>query len=116
MLVDPLSSNPVVITGSANFKHASVNTNHENMLVIRGDTRVADIYLGEFMRQFSSYAFRDAPRPREPMRRASSHKICSRTIRGSKPLRRRRHVRRAAPGVFFRPIAVSCSRKRLHLF
>ena len=60
MLVDPLSSNPVVITGSANFSDASVNTNHENMLVIRGDTRVADIYLGEFMRQFSSYAFRDA--------------------------------------------------------
>ena len=60
MLVDPLSSDPVVITGSANFSDASVNTNHENMLVIRGDTRVADIYLGEFMRQFSSYAFRDA--------------------------------------------------------
>lgn len=30
------------------------------MLVIKGDTRVADIYLGEFMRQFSTYAFRDA--------------------------------------------------------
>jgi phosphatidylserine/phosphatidylglycerophosphate/cardiolipin synthase-like enzyme len=60
MLVDPLSDDPVVITGSANFSDASVNTNHENMLIIRGDTRVADIYLGEFMRQFSSYAFRDA--------------------------------------------------------
>ncbi|MEW6644774.1 MAG: phospholipase D-like domain-containing protein [Pseudomonadota bacterium] len=60
MLVDPLSDDPVVITGSANFSAASVETNHENMLVIRGDTRVADIYLSEFMRQFSSYAFRDA--------------------------------------------------------
>jgi hypothetical protein len=30
------------------------------MLVIKGDTRVADIYLGEYMRQFSTYAFRDA--------------------------------------------------------
>jgi phosphatidylserine/phosphatidylglycerophosphate/cardiolipin synthase-like enzyme len=60
MLVDPLSSDPTVITGSANFSDPSVSTNHENMLVIRGDTRVADIYLGEFMRQFSSYAFRDA--------------------------------------------------------
>ncbi|HEY1803262.1 MAG TPA: phospholipase D-like domain-containing protein [Terracidiphilus sp.] len=60
MLVDPLSDDPVVITGSANFSDASVETNHENMLVIRGDTRVADIYLGEFMRQFTSYAFRDA--------------------------------------------------------
>ncbi|MCX8255404.1 Phospholipase D-like protein [Beijerinckiaceae bacterium RH AL1] len=60
MLVDPLSDNPIVITGSANFSDASVSTNHENMLVVRGDTRIADIYLGEFMRQFSSYAFRDA--------------------------------------------------------
>ncbi|MCB8879732.1 hypothetical protein ACELLULO517_05765 [Acidisoma cellulosilytica] len=60
MLVDPLSDDPIVVTGSANFSDASVTTNHENMLVIRGDKRVADIYLGEFMRQFSSYAFRDA--------------------------------------------------------
>jgi phosphatidylserine/phosphatidylglycerophosphate/cardiolipin synthase-like enzyme len=60
MLVDPLSDDPVVITGSANFSDPSTNTNHENMLIISGDTRVADIYLGEFMRQFSSYAFRDA--------------------------------------------------------
>ena len=30
------------------------------MLVIKGDTRVADIYLGEFMRSFSHYAFREA--------------------------------------------------------
>jgi hypothetical protein len=60
MLVDPLSEDPVVITGSANFSDPSIDTNHENMLVIRGDTRVADIYLGEFMRQFTSYAYRDA--------------------------------------------------------
>ena len=60
MLVDSLSDDPIVITGSASFIDPSVGTNHENMLVIRGDTRVADIYLGEFMRQFSSYAFRDA--------------------------------------------------------
>jgi hypothetical protein len=60
VLVDPLSDDPVIITGSANFSNASVETNHENMIVIRGDARVADISLGEFMRQFSTYAFRDA--------------------------------------------------------
>jgi phosphatidylserine/phosphatidylglycerophosphate/cardiolipin synthase-like enzyme len=60
MLVDPLSDDPVVITGSANFSKASTDQNHENMLVIHGDKRVADIYLGEFMRQFTSDAFRDA--------------------------------------------------------
>jgi len=59
MLIDPLSDDPVVITGSANFSEASTKMNDENMLVIRGDTRVADIYFGEFMRLFSHYYFRD---------------------------------------------------------
>jgi phosphatidylserine/phosphatidylglycerophosphate/cardiolipin synthase-like enzyme len=52
MLVDPLGDDPVVITGSANFSRASQVANDENMLVIRGDTRVSDIYFGEFMRVF----------------------------------------------------------------
>ncbi len=60
MLVDPLGNTPVVVTGSANFSEPSTNANNENMLVIRGDTRVADIYLGEFMRLYSHYAFREA--------------------------------------------------------
>jgi len=30
------------------------------MVVIRGSKRVADIYLGEFMRSYSHYAFREA--------------------------------------------------------
>ena len=58
MLIDPLSDDPTVITGSANFSKPSTDTNDENMLVIRGDTRVADIYLGEFMRLFHHYEFR----------------------------------------------------------
>lgn len=60
MLVDPLSKNPITVTGSANFSEASVNTNNENMVMIRNDQRVADIYLGEFMRLYSHYAFREA--------------------------------------------------------
>jgi phosphatidylserine/phosphatidylglycerophosphate/cardiolipin synthase-like enzyme len=60
MLVDPLSDHPTVVTGSANFSDASTTTNDENMLVIKGNTRVADIYLGEFMRLYSHYAFRQA--------------------------------------------------------
>jgi phosphatidylserine/phosphatidylglycerophosphate/cardiolipin synthase-like enzyme len=58
MLVDPLSSDPIVITGSANFSDASTRQNDENMLVIRGSTRVADLYLGEFMRLFNHFEFR----------------------------------------------------------
>jgi phosphatidylserine/phosphatidylglycerophosphate/cardiolipin synthase-like enzyme len=58
MLIDPLGDDPIVITGSANFSEASTTMNDENMLVIRGDTRVADIYLGEFMRLFTHFRFR----------------------------------------------------------
>jgi phosphatidylserine/phosphatidylglycerophosphate/cardiolipin synthase-like enzyme len=60
MLVDPLGASPVVVTGSANFSEASTSANEENMVVIRNSTRVADIYLGEFMRSYSHYAFREA--------------------------------------------------------
>ncbi|HXT40810.1 MAG TPA: phospholipase D-like domain-containing protein [Candidatus Angelobacter sp.] len=59
MLVDPLSDDPLVVSGSANFSDASTTDNDENMLVIRGNTRVADIYLGEFMRLYNHFAFRD---------------------------------------------------------
>ena len=62
MLVDPLGATPVVVVGSANFSAASTDTNDENMLVIRGNHAVADVYLGEFMRLFSHYAFRESLR------------------------------------------------------
>lgn len=55
MLVDPLGKDPLVVTGSANFSRPSQRINDENMLVIRGDTRVADIYFGEFMRVFDHH-------------------------------------------------------------
>jgi phosphatidylserine/phosphatidylglycerophosphate/cardiolipin synthase-like enzyme len=59
MLVDPLGPNPLVVGGSANFSTASTTDNDENMLIIRGDKRIADIYLGEFMRLYRHFAFRD---------------------------------------------------------
>jgi hypothetical protein len=59
MLVNPLGADPLVVTGSANFSEASTKANDENMLVIRGATRVADIYLGEYMRLWNHYAFRE---------------------------------------------------------
>jgi len=59
MLIDPLSDDPVVITGSANFSKASTVNNDENMLIIRGNKRVADIYLGEFMRLFNHFRLRN---------------------------------------------------------
>eukprot|EP00039_Didymoeca_costata_P010910 m.148654 g.148654 ORF g.148654 m.148654 type:complete len:715 (-) comp15002_c0_seq2:1047-3191(-) len=59
MLLDPLSATPVVITGSGNFSYASIFDNDENMVVIKGNTRCADLYYVEFMRLFRHFAFRD---------------------------------------------------------
>ncbi len=59
MLIDPLTSSPIVIAGSANFSNASSTENDENMLIVRNNNRVADIYLGEFMRLYNHHAFRE---------------------------------------------------------
>jgi phosphatidylserine/phosphatidylglycerophosphate/cardiolipin synthase-like enzyme len=58
LLIDPLGADPIVVTGSANFSTDSTDTNDENMLVVRGDRRVADIYWTEFNRLFNHYYFR----------------------------------------------------------
>lgn len=58
LLKDPLSIDPIVVTGSANFSDPSTNDNDENMVIIRGDQRVADIYFTEFNRLFNHYYFR----------------------------------------------------------
>jgi phosphatidylserine/phosphatidylglycerophosphate/cardiolipin synthase-like enzyme len=58
LLHDPLGLDPVVVTGSANFSEASTNDNDENMIVIRGSQRAADIYFTEFNRLFNHYYFR----------------------------------------------------------
>lgn len=59
LLIDPLSDDPLICTGSANFSDNSLTGNDENMLLIRGNTRVADIYLTEFDRIFRHFYFRN---------------------------------------------------------
>jgi phosphatidylserine/phosphatidylglycerophosphate/cardiolipin synthase-like enzyme len=59
LLIDPLSDDPLVCSGSANFSSGSLLQNDENMLLVRGDTRVADIYMTEFDRVFRHFYFRD---------------------------------------------------------
>jgi phosphatidylserine/phosphatidylglycerophosphate/cardiolipin synthase-like enzyme len=58
LLRDPLGDDPIVVTGSANFSAASTNDNDENMLVIRGSARAADVYFTEFNRLFNHYYYR----------------------------------------------------------
>ncbi len=55
---DPLGADPILITGSANFSGNSTTVNDSNVLVLRGDTAVADIYVADFMRMFEHYWFR----------------------------------------------------------
>lgn len=59
LLIDPLSDAPLICTGSANFSENSLTANDENMILIRGSTRVADIYMTEFDRLFRHFYFRD---------------------------------------------------------
>lgn len=60
MLIDPLGPQPTTLSGSANWSAASVDTNDEHLVVMRGDRRVADIYFGEFMRVFAHHRFRES--------------------------------------------------------
>jgi len=60
LVIDPLSDDPLVCSGSANFSNGSLTTNDENMLLIRGNQRVADIYFTEFDRIFRHFFARDA--------------------------------------------------------
>lgn len=68
VLIDPLTDDPTLLTGSANYSDASTSSNEENTLVIRTGSdlassgravrRVADIYLTEYHRLFMHHVFR----------------------------------------------------------
>ncbi|PTA97692.1 MULTISPECIES: phospholipase D-like domain-containing protein [unclassified Sulfitobacter] len=58
MGIDVLSDDPKIFTGSANFSPASLSSNDENMLLIRGNTKVADVYTTEFFRLLNHFYFR----------------------------------------------------------
>ncbi|HXK40280.1 MAG TPA: phospholipase D-like domain-containing protein, partial [Candidatus Paceibacterota bacterium] len=72
LLIDPLGADPIVVTGSANFSKASTTDNDENMLIIRGNKRVADIYFTEFNRLFNHYYFRAVQESQGPASAAAN--------------------------------------------
>ncbi|HLG80630.1 MAG TPA: phospholipase D-like domain-containing protein [Bradyrhizobium sp.] len=59
LIVDPLSDDPLICSGSANFSANSLTANDENMLLIRGDKRAADIYMTDLDRIFRHFYARD---------------------------------------------------------
>lgn len=60
MLLDALTDDPIIFTGSANFSDPSVEKNDENMLLVRGDDAraIAPIFVSEFNRLFNHLYFR----------------------------------------------------------
>lgn len=74
--LDLLSDDPKLFTGSANFSKGSVESNDENMLLMRGPNfrRVADIYAVEFMRLFNHLYFRTVAVRNARLRRGSPAK------------------------------------------
>lgn len=58
MGIDMMTDDPKIFSGSANFSPDSLESNDENMLLIRGDTAVADVYTVEFHRLLNHFYFR----------------------------------------------------------
>lgn len=58
ILIDPAGNEPILLTGSANYSKNSTMYNDENTLLMKGDTDIADIYLGELARLFNHHYFR----------------------------------------------------------
>ncbi|MDJ0947087.1 MAG: phospholipase D-like domain-containing protein, partial [Kiloniellales bacterium] len=73
MLLDSLGEDPMIYTGSANFSDNSVESNDENMLLLRGEAAraVSDIYVNEFTRLFNHLFFRTIAIRRARARRSN---------------------------------------------
>jgi phosphatidylserine/phosphatidylglycerophosphate/cardiolipin synthase-like enzyme len=58
IVIDGDTPNPTIYSGSPNFSKSSENGNDENVLEIKGNTRLAQIYVAEFMRLYNHYRAR----------------------------------------------------------
>jgi phosphatidylserine/phosphatidylglycerophosphate/cardiolipin synthase-like enzyme len=58
IVIDGDTDAPTIYTGSPNFSKAAENSNDENELEIKGNTRLAAIYVAEFMRLYNHYRAR----------------------------------------------------------
>jgi phosphatidylserine/phosphatidylglycerophosphate/cardiolipin synthase-like enzyme len=58
IVIDAETDSPVIYTGSANMSGNSVFNNDENLLEIKGSSRLAQIYLAEFLRLYEHYRAR----------------------------------------------------------
>ena len=72
ILIDGETASPTIYTGSANMSRNSVENNDENLLEIKGNTKLAQIYLAEFFRLYEHYRARALWNQRHPVGHAGT--------------------------------------------
>lgn len=58
LVIDPFSSDPVVITGSHNFSVSASANNDENFIIIKGDRELAEAYAVNILGAYAHYRWR----------------------------------------------------------
>jgi len=58
IVIDGDTDQPTIYSGSPNFSTSSENGNDENVLEIKGNVRLAQVYVAEFMRLYNHYRAR----------------------------------------------------------
>jgi phosphatidylserine/phosphatidylglycerophosphate/cardiolipin synthase-like enzyme len=58
LVIDPLSDDPIVVTGSHNFSASASEKNDENLVIIRGHKKLAIAYAAYVMSVYQHYRFR----------------------------------------------------------
>jgi phosphatidylserine/phosphatidylglycerophosphate/cardiolipin synthase-like enzyme len=58
IVLDPFGKQPVVITGSHNFSASASSKNDENMIIIKGNARLAQAYAAHIQAVYDHYEFR----------------------------------------------------------
>ena len=58
VVIDPFSKNCVVITGSHNLGHKASFNNDENLVIIRGNRRLAEAYASHILDVYDHFAWR----------------------------------------------------------
>lgn len=58
LVVDPLSDNPVIVTGSHNFSASASEKNDENLVIVRGQKKLARAYAAYVMSVYQHYRYR----------------------------------------------------------
>lgn len=58
VIIDPFSTDPVVITGSHNFSGAASSKNDENFIIVKGDKELAEAYAVNILGAYDHYRYR----------------------------------------------------------